>query len=189
LEILTNYSEASKTDWIEPRTRVNIAIRDTLVDHKNGTRRIFTGWYRDGSLFSKEPNCSFVIDEPMTLVAGWNTEHRVQTSSERGTATGGGWYLAGSSAAVSISPTTIQKDFLTNYVFEGWMADGKAVSNSVTYSFTVTGPMSLSASWKTELNYVMAGGILVGVVLVAIIALFLLRGPKRSVVPPPPALT
>jgi len=191
LEVLTSYSTASESRWVGIRSRVTIGIAQTTVDHGNGTRRIFTGWYKDGILFSQEQNPSFEVTEPVTLVARWKTEYLAQATSERGTVSGGGWTESGSSTTVSITPTTIQKDFFTNYVFEGWKKEGTIVSTSASYTFTVTLATNLVASWKEELNLVTVGGVAGAVLLVvAAAALFLLRRPKVAappLPPPPPA--
>jgi len=191
LEVLTSYSTASESRWVGIRSRVTIGIAQTTVDHGNGTRRIFTGWYRDGILLSQEPNPSFEVTEPMTLEARWKTEYLVQATSERGTASGGGWIEPGSSTTVSITPTTIQKDFFTNYVFEGWKKEGTIVSTSASYTFAVTLATNLVASWKEELNLVTVGGVAGALLLIAVaVAVFLLRRPKVAappLPPPPPA--
>ena len=110
--------------------------------------------------------------------------YQVQVSSERGTASGGGWYAAGSSATASIAPLISQKDLLMNYAFEGWKVNGTIVSTSPSYSFIVTEPMSLAASWRIELNLVTAGAAAVGVMLaIAAVALVALRRSKTPVEP------
>jgi len=102
-------------------------------------------------------------------------EYKVNVSSEKGATSGAGSFTAGENDTVSVSPTTIEKDFFTNYVFEGWMVNGTIVSYSPSYSFIVTGPVSLTASWKTEWNAITLGGIGCGVVLVLVAAFVLLR--------------
>jgi len=79
---------------------------------------------------------------------------------------------------------TAQKDLFTNYVFEGWKTNGAVVSTSPSYSFVVTGPVSLTASCTTELNLVTVGAAAAGVVLVvAAVALLALRRRKTQVMP------
>jgi len=189
LEVSSSYSTVGGGGWVESGTQTSISIGETTVDHGNGTRRIFTGWFKEGSLFSSVPSASFQVTGPMALVAGWRTEHRVQVSSEQGTATGGGWISSGSSTTASVSPTTVAKDFFTNYVFEGWKVLGSIVSTASTYTFTVTAPVDLVASWKTELNIVTVGGTAAGVILILAIAVFFIsrrQKPSAPLPPPPP---
>ncbi|MEM1548585.1 MAG: endo-1,3-alpha-glucanase family glycosylhydrolase [Thermoproteota archaeon] len=92
---------------------------------------------------------------------------RVNVLTSYGSATGSGWYDAGSTATVSVSTTRVEKDPFTSYVFEGWMVDGELVSTSPTYTLTVTKPVSLKASWRTETN-ITAVGAIAGVILILV---------------------
>jgi len=183
LEVLTDYSSATGSGWVPVGTMVTVGMEQTIVDQGNGTRRVFSGWLRDGTPFSQMSNTTIEVTTPMVLVACWSTEYQVQVFTDRGTALGGGWYLLGSTATVSVSPTTIEKDLFNNYVFEGWRTDAAVVSTLATYSLTVTRPANLTASWKTELNLWTVGGAGAGVLLAAVLALVLAR---RSRPPPPP---
>lgn len=88
-------------------------------------------------------------NEPITLTAICDTDYLVSAISPSG------W----SSGSLSVEHTQIGKDLLSNYIFEGWEANGTIVSASPTYSFTVEGPASLTAGWKTEPNVAMIGAI------------------------------
>jgi uncharacterized repeat protein (TIGR02543 family) len=99
----------------------------------------------------------------------------VKVYSELGTVTGAGKYSKGETVTVSVSPTTIPKDFFTNYVFEGWILNDQLVSTSPQYTFTVEDSITLTASWKTQMN-VVAIGLVVGIILILImIALLVIR--------------
>jgi hypothetical protein len=74
----------------------------------------------------------------------------------------------------------LQKDFFTNYVFEGWKEDGATVSALATYSFTVSAPANLVASWKTELNLVTIGGVAGGALSIVGIAVVLFRRKSKA---------
>ena len=106
LEVLTSYSTASESRWVEKGTQVTISIGETIVDHGNGTRRIFEGWYSGGSLFSEEPNSSFQVNEPMTLVAEWSTEQIRETPPPQAAAAAivvGAGVSAGLTATMSVT--------------------------------------------------------------------------------------
>jgi uncharacterized repeat protein (TIGR02543 family) len=121
----------------------------------------------------------------IVVISSLNAEYRVDVSSERGTISGAGWFVAGTTANVSISPATIEKDFFTNYVFEGWIVSGAIISTSPSYSFTVTGPISLTANWNTELNLTTMSAVGVGALLITGIAFFVLRRRKAPDQPDP----
>ena len=190
LDLQTSYGTAAGGGWIPAGRTTSIGLSPVTVDHGNGTRRIFAGWYADGTLLSGQPGVTFNMSRPLTVVAMWRTEHQVGVTSERGDVSGGGWKEAGTTATVSISPTVIEKDFFSNYVFEGWKDGTTVVSTQSTYSFTVTRPVTLVASWKTELNLITVGG-LGGVALLVVVGVVFLvvRRPRptpQSLPPPPP---
>lgn len=103
----------------------------------------------------------------------------VKVYSEMGTVSGAGKYSKGETVTVSISPTTIPKDFFTNYVFEGWMLNGQMVSTSPQYTFTAENSITLTASWKAQTNAA-AIGLIVGIILVLIIVVLLVARRRRK---------
>ncbi|MEM2100115.1 MAG: hypothetical protein QXP45_02070 [Thermoproteota archaeon] len=185
IEALTRYSTASTPGWVQSGATATISIGQTIVEYGNGTRRVFKGWYEDGSLVSSEQGFSITANGPRIFVAGWDTQYEVSVSTDYGAASGSGWYVAGGTATVSVSPTQGEKDFFTNYIFEGWLVDSNVASTSPTYSFIVTGPSSLTAKWRTELN-LMRMGIVGGLALLIPVAVILLLRRRPTTPPPPP---
>jgi len=112
--------------------------------------------------------------------------YRVEVLSEKGVAKGSGWYRPGATATVSITPTTIEKDFFTSYVFEGWLVEGKIVSTSPTYSFIVDKPATLVAGWRTEMNLVNIAMIAGVILLIIVVSVILATRRRRAPLPPPP---
>jgi len=121
----------------------------------------------------------------MYLQIEWDTQYLVTAVTSVGQIYGMGWYGFRDNATLSISPIQSNKDLFTNYVFEGWKAGDIIVSTSPSYSFTVTGPVSLAASWKTELNLTTVGAVGAGILLIAGIAFFAFRRGKTSPVSRP----
>lgn len=60
-----------------------------------------------------------------------------------GVASGAGAYYEGDTATVTAQPSE-------KYDFAGWMEDGQAVSDSASYTFTVTGPRNLTAAFALK---------------------------------------
>lgn len=60
-----------------------------------------------------------------------------------GTASGAGVFYDGDTAAVTAQPSE-------KYDFAGWMEDGQVVSDSASYTFTVTGPRNLTAAFALK---------------------------------------
>ena len=179
LSILSPYGTPSGGGWHTRGEAASLSVQ-SAVDHGNGTRRVLRGWYRDGLLLSSAGTLSMEILEPTSLEVRWETEYLVNATTPVGDVSGAAWYRATTNATVSVSTTQLEKDFFTNYVFEGWKKDGATVSTLATYSFTVSAPANLVASWKTELNLVTVGGVAAGALLIIGIAAVLLRKPKAE---------
>ncbi|MBS7649683.1 WD40 repeat domain-containing protein, partial [Candidatus Bathyarchaeota archaeon] len=152
VSVSSPYGNASISGWFENDSMISLSITPTLIDCNNGTKRIFIGWFENSNLISSEHYFSTIVNKPRNIIASWKTEYEINAFSERGNTTGLGWYTEGSTAAVSISPTVVERDFFANYVFEGWRLDGSIVSTLPTYSFIVNGPVTLVASWRTEVK-------------------------------------
>jgi hypothetical protein len=150
--VCTNYGAPISSGWYEIGKNITFSISQAVIDYKNRTRMVFQGWYENNTLLSTELNFSIVADKPRTVVACWETEYEVNVTSDRGRVSGSGWYKAGTKASITVSPTQIEKDLFTNYVFEGWRVGGDIVSNSPNYTFTVKKPATLVASWKIAPN-------------------------------------
>ncbi|MEM2945619.1 MAG: NosD domain-containing protein [Thermoproteota archaeon] len=183
----SDWATVTGSGWCEAGETMTITVGQTLIDHGNGTRRVFKGWFKDGSLAGSEQVLTLTVNEPEKIVARWDTEYEVAVASETGSVAGSGWYAAGETATVSISQTQTGKDFLANYVFEGWRTDGNIVSTSPTYSFTVDKPVRLVASWRTETNIAMVGLIVGAPLIVVLLAILILRRKRVALPPPPPA--
>ncbi|MBO3842656.1 MAG: hypothetical protein FGF48_09635 [Candidatus Brockarchaeota archaeon] len=88
----------------------------------------------------------------------------------------------GSVCNISVSLSRVPKDFFTNYVFDGWIENNHVDSRSVNYSFIVTQPMSLKASWRTETNLTIVAtmAIVILILLTIVIATLLITGKHFS---------
>jgi hypothetical protein len=113
------------------------------------------------------------------------SDYFVLVSSPYGIPIGGGWYKKGATATVSISPTLVDKDFFSYYVFEGWKVGDTIVSTFPTYSFTVDKSFTLVASWRTELK-IISILIILGPILIVMLAAITLARRRRVVSPPSP---
>lgn len=68
------------------------------------------------------------------------------------TATGEGWYDAGSNAIFSISPKTVSGSAGTRYVFTGWIGSGTGsyTGSDTSNSVTMNDPITETARWRTQ---------------------------------------
>lgn len=175
----------------ENKTGVSVSFESRGVERKlrvspctvyGGSRLTFDGW-SDG--VRDNPRTLRVVGD-MVLNATYRVEHYVAVSSEYGEVSGEGWYAEGSTATVSVTPSAVQR-LLTVYVFDGWYENGERASSSPVFSFRVTRPVQLRASWRTELSLTLLL-ILVALLMLLLLVLLLARreGRRRRLPPPPP---
>lgn len=107
----------------------------------------FVGWFRNGSLVSSNATYSITLNNDVTLEARFRTPSaRYQISASAnpagtGTVTGSGEYEDGASCTLVASPTS-------GYRFVAWKENGSVVSQSASYTFTVTGARTLIAEFE-----------------------------------------
>lgn len=183
VKVYSEWGSITGSGWYEPGTVLRITMDKTIVDHGNGTRRVFDGWFEAGSLIGKDQSLSIIVDRPRMMIAKWNKEYEVKVLDETGNARGSGWYRAGTIVTISTSET-LEKDFLSHYVFEGWKVDEKLVSISPTYSFILNKPVVLVASWSIQFKLVNLG--VIAAILLSSVTIAVLLMKHKPPPPPPP---
>jgi len=91
---------------------------------------------------------TFAVTGPASAFAVWDMYYYLDVSTPMGTATGSGWYLAGSTAVVKVEQTSY--GFLVRDVFEGWVDDQGHVYRNATLAIQVNRPMALRAVWGKD---------------------------------------
>jgi hypothetical protein len=159
-------------------------LEATLCKTAGKSRYTFSFW-SDGVVDNPR---AIKLKKDAEINAIYKVEHLVEASSPIGEVSGGGWYVEGSTATVSVRPSIIPRDFFTYYVFDGWIENGTKASASSTYTFTVTKPTRLTASWRAEPNPITVGLIILILVIIIIVllALTIKIGTKRKKSQPPP---
>lgn len=121
----------------------------------------FSGWYKDGVKVSDAATYTFTITANTTLEARFtpNKYNIVTNATDGGTATGGGSFDYNAKATVIATANT-------GYNFLGWYESDKQVSDSPTYSFTVTSGRNLTAKFAADKHSITtnatAGGTVTG---------------------------
>ena len=109
----------------------------------------FSGWRENGSIVSTSASYTFTVtgDRSLTAVfAAVIPTYRVTAGIDpegSGTASGGGTYQQGTSVTVTAAPGE-------GYNFVKWTENGQTVSESTSYTFTVTGDRTLTAVFEAE---------------------------------------
>jgi len=144
LTVNSTHGSPQGAGWYAAGSTAGFSVSTPEVD--GTTRYAFTGWSGDHT--GSSASASITMDAAKTVAAGWKTQYQVAVTSAHGTATGSGWYDAGSSAAIGVSPSTVAGASGTQYVFTGWTGDHSG--SSATASVTVDAAKAIAAGWKTQ---------------------------------------
>lgn len=106
----------------------------------------FDGWYNSaGTKVSTDANYTFTVAGPVNLTAKFTANNYTvsvaASPTAGGSVSGGGSYTYGSSVTVKATTNT-------GYTFAGWYNGSTLISSSASYTFSVTGNVSLTAKWK-----------------------------------------
>jgi len=131
LEVISPYGVVGGGGWYEANETAYAFLNVDVVDHGNGTRRVFASWSGDayGTNYTKsEP---ILMNKPKIAVANWKTQHLLSVATEPaglspqpsrnpfgdpGSA-GGWWYDAYTNVSLSAPP-------VKGYDFNHWDVDG-----------------------------------------------------------------
>ena len=126
----------------------------TLIATAN-TGYTFTNWTENSIVVSSNASYTFTVTGDRTLVANFSLQtYTVSVSvnpTNGGIVTGGGSYSYGQSCSVTAMANT-------GYTFTNWTENGTVISNSASYTFTVTGDRTLMVNF-TELPPAPTGAI------------------------------
>ncbi len=153
LTIISPTGTPSGEGWYNAGSVVTVGVQST-IQYSNGTRMIFNGW--SSTTLGNNPTAQITVNSPITLLAAWKTQYLVTVQSEYGSASGGGWYDAGSPVQVSIQPG-LEYSNQTRRIFTGWTGD--VSSTNTDFTLTANGPVNVVAQWVTqyEITFQVAG--------------------------------
>jgi len=77
LTVSSPYGIAGGEDWYNSGTTAYATLNIGIVDHGNGTRRVFTNWSGDASGTNYSQSDPIIMDAPKTAIANWKTQHAV----------------------------------------------------------------------------------------------------------------
>jgi len=106
----------------------------------------------------------------LTVTAQYQTSYLVSVISAYGTTAGSGSFNKGATGSASVSPTSVSSGFLTSKDFNGWA--GTYSSKKATFTFTITGPTVLTATWVTNMTGLYILVVVIAVIAVAVVGLF-----------------
>ena len=111
----------------------------SLLDTGSGTRNVFTSW-NDG-----DTSISRTISHGGVYTANYKTQYELLIESAYGEPEGEGWYDAGSTATISVTPI---EEPTTRHIFTGWSGD--YAGDTATASVIMDSPKAITANWRTD---------------------------------------
>lgn len=135
--------------WYEAGAVVNLGASPPSTI--SGERYVWFGWTGTGdpSYTGMNNSASITMYSTCAETASWKHEYYLTVASPYGTASGEGWYGAGSDAHAILNIETVGGDVGTRHVFTGWSGDasGTGLTSS---AIAMNGPKNAFANWKTQ---------------------------------------
>ncbi len=128
--------------WYDAGDAAAISV-ERLVRESLETQYRFRAW--TGDVAGTDPNATVAMTAPKAARAEWTTQYYVRVDSPYGTAAGTGWYDAGMTITISVSPAEVAAGGRT-YRFAGW--SGATTASDPTTMIRVDGPKTASAMWR-----------------------------------------
>ncbi len=125
------------------KTQVSVT---PMISGNTGMRYVFTGW--SGDYTGTSPTGDLTVTGSMNIVANFKTQYMLTVSSQYATATGTGWYDAGSTATVSLNTNIVDLATGVRARFNGWSGDASGQSIPVTVDMSA--PKTVAATWKNQ---------------------------------------
>ena len=167
--------------WFNAGDTATIPVPVQIANQNAGSQLVFTGWTLDGNSNQAAPTLQ--MNSPHSLIAQYKQQYYLTVSSDQGVASGQGRYDAGTYAQISVS-SPASPSYGINLTFNGWQ--GSIQSSSQSTTVLMNGPMSVTATWRTDYTvlYVTIAAI-IAVVAVGALATFYVFKDRRKATPMP----
>jgi len=138
LTVTSPYGIAGGENWYDKDATAYATLNTDMVDHGNGTRRVFTNWNGDASGTNYAQSNPIIMNGPKTAVANWKTQYLLTVltdpaglspqptrnpAGEAGPANGW-WYDA-------TTPVTLTAQTVSEYTFNYWDVDDASQGSGV----------------------------------------------------------
>jgi hypothetical protein len=172
LVVVESASRTIKKAWIPAGEEMALETPASIEVAPDKERLTFMGW--DGADV-KSAKGFLVVDRPLNVKALYDSEYYVKVASPFG-GTGDGWYAKGNVATIKV-PQNPSSVFFLRKVFAGYSGD--AVGLDPVVQVPVTKPLTIIASYRSEVH-VLTLSIVIGVLLlVGVVYLLTLLLQKR----------
>ncbi len=139
-----------KEEWVDAGVQYSVDANSLRPVGGEGVSYRQSAVLLDG----KPSSASFTVAAPHDVYVVWDKYYLVEVYTPIGTASGAGWYLAGSYATVSIDQPV--RGFLVLDKFEGWRDQNGNMYRNATVTLRVDQPIRLTAVWSKDYTQVAA---------------------------------
>jgi hypothetical protein len=165
LTVTSPYGTVGGQGWYDSGATAYATLNIGVVDHGNGTRRVFTNWDRNASGTDYAQSDPIVMNGPKTAVANWKTQYKLVVRTNGlgtrttnvyngatilGTATDAtpftGWFDQNALIQLDIDSPVYGSP--TRSVFTQWTGDATGSSRPV--SVTMSLPKDITANYKIQ---------------------------------------
>jgi len=172
--------EREWSHWYDLGARVETPPAREVAEEGADMRLVLDGWYVNNAWQDGNP-ISFMVNGPAVLTARYTTMYNVIVTSPFGKTAGSGWYAAGSSVEISVTPTYVHADGVLGYLGLGMTFDhwsGSFEDTSPATAITVNGPIRAEALWREDRSRLLLG--IAGAIAFVLIVVVALRRRTRS---------
>ncbi len=140
---------ASGSGWYADGSQVSATVTNDIYAQAPGERLTFQGWSGDatGNGLTSDP---IVMDGPKTAIAQYGTQYYLEVSSGFASASGAGWYDAGTTAVASLASGIVAVSAGTRAVFVSWTGDGTGTDPAASSVILMDRPRAVGTTWRTE---------------------------------------
>ena len=152
LQAETNTTADSKSGWYDVGKTVTLKV-PKVWNESDSVRYRFLSWQNDGNAETqlKDTSMTILMTGPLHVEVDWQTEYRVQLSSQHLSVHGAGWYTAGVPVTIQ-ADTIVQSNASHRYVFDQWDYQGSLTMplESSTLIVPVTEPITMQAVYNEQ---------------------------------------
>ena len=173
--------EREWSQWYDPGARIETPPAREVAEKRTDMKLVLDGWYINDARQPGNP-IEVVVNGPATVTARYTTLYNVTASSPYGKTSGSGWYPAGSSVEISVTPTYFPADGALGYLGIGMTFDhwsGSFENTSPTITITVNGPIQAQAAWREDRSRLIVG-IAIATAIIVIVLMVLRRRARGS---------
>jgi len=158
LTVLSPFGTVGGEGWYPSGSTAYATLNTGLIDHGNGTRRIFVNWTGDASGSNYAQSDPIIMDGPKTAVANWKTQHLLTVVTDPANLTPQPTRIPAGEAGPANSwwydadtLVTLTAQTVTGYTFNYWDVDGASQGSGVNpITVAMDGPHTTTAHYTVH---------------------------------------